>query len=332
MKPITGLRLRGWDSDLRESTVRETLVRCILEAALEDERITLLCGDHGYALFDEFRRALPDRFLNCGIAEQNMIGVASGMAKAGLRPVVYGLASFIPMRVLEQIKLDVCYENRRVIFLGDGAGLVYAQLGISHQCCEDVAAMRALQNLAIFSAADRFEMEACVRFALGRQGPTYLRIGKGDLGDVHERAIELTLGELCELRSGGGALAWLATGSMVKRTLSVAQRWPGSAVWSVPCLKPVDCEQVRRICQRHRVVITVEEHVPEGGLGSLVSEIASESGQTRVCRIGVENPFLNRCGSYDYLLKLHGMGVEEISARVGAFLEAESQVHAAWAA
>ena len=233
--------------------MRQTLLRCLLEAARQDERIVLLSGDHGYALFDEFRAALPDRFLNCGIAEQNMVGVAAGMAKAGFRPVVYGLASFIPMRVLEQIKLDICYENRSVIFLGDGAGLVYAQLGISHQCCEDVAALRPLQHIAIYSAADRHEMLACARLALEREGPSYLRIGKGDLGEVHSGPVSLESGELLEVQRGTGDVAWLATGSMIRRAQCAAHHWPRSAVWSVPCIKPVLEEQVRSICRRHRV-------------------------------------------------------------------------------
>jgi transketolase len=301
--------------------VRQTLLRCLLDAARQDERIVLLSGDHGYALFDEFRSALPDRFLNCGIAEQNMVGVAAGMAKAGLRPVVYGLASFIPMRVLEQIKLDVCYENRRVIFLGDGAGLVYAQLGISHQCCEDVAALRPLQHMAIYSAADRHEMQACTLLALDSEGPAYLRIGKSDKGDVHTGPLMFAPGELLELQRGGGDVAWLATGSMTRRALEVARQWPGSSVWSVPCLEPVDKEQVRLICQRHPVVVTIEEHALEGGLGSMICEIAAETARARVCRIGVENPFLNRCGSYDYLIQQHGLSLESIAAKVTKFTQ-----------
>jgi transketolase len=253
-----------------------------------------------------------------------MVGVAAGMAKAGLRPIVYGLASFIPMRVLEQIKLDVCYENRRVMFLGDGAGLVYAQLGISHQCCEDVAALRPLQTMTILSAADRHEMLACARLALDCEGPTYLRIGKSDLGDVHGGPVSLDLGGLLELRPGKGHIAWLSTGSMTQRTQTVARRWPGSAVWSVPCLKPVDNEQVVSICRRHGVVVTVEEHALEGGLGSLICEIAAQLGRPRVCRLGVENPFLNRCGSYDYLIQQHGLGLEDIAARVTGFLESDT--------
>jgi transketolase len=299
--------------------VRQTLLSCLLDAARRDNRILLLSGDHGYALFDEFRAELPGQFLNCGIAEQNMVGVASGLAKAGFRPVVYGLSAFVPMRVLEQIKLDVCYENRRVIFLGDGAGLVYAQLGVSHQCCEDVAALRPLRHMSILSPADVGEMQACANLALENPGPVYLRVGKCDAATIHEGPVKLNAGNMLALTRGSGSIAWLATGSMVHRAMHAARHWPGSAVWSVPCIKPVNGHQLESICRRHRMVITLEEHCPEGGLGSLVCEVASKLGSARVCRIGVENPFLHCCGSYDYLMEQHGLGVETIVARVKEF-------------
>src|SRR5690348_18249893 len=147
--------------------MRDAFSRALVNAARADSRVLLLTGDHGYALFDEFRRHCPGQFVNAGVAEQNMVGVAAGLAKGGFRPVVYGLSAFVPVRVLEQIKLDVCYEGLPVVFVGDGAGVVYSHLGTSHQSTEDVAALRALPNLAILSPADEFEMTACMDLALG---------------------------------------------------------------------------------------------------------------------------------------------------------------------
>src|SRR5215216_1961907 len=158
--------------------MREKFSNLLTKAALADKRILLLTGDHGYALFDEFRKNCPDQYINCGVAEQNMVGVAAGLAKAGFRPVVYGLAAFVPMRVLEQIKIDVCYEELPVVFVGDGAGVVYAQLGTSHQCTEDVAVLRPLPNLSIVSPADRFELQYCWKHLLQNDGAGYLRFGK----------------------------------------------------------------------------------------------------------------------------------------------------------
>ena len=147
--------------------MRDAFSKALVETAQRDPRAVLLTGDHGYALFDHFRRVCPDRYINAGIAEQNMVGVAAGLAKGGLRPIVYGLSAFMPMRVLEQIKLDVCYEQLPVRFIGDGAGVVYSSLGSSHQSTEDVAALRALPHMAILSPCDAGEMTACMELAAG---------------------------------------------------------------------------------------------------------------------------------------------------------------------
>src|SRR5438876_867370 len=138
--------------------MRTAFAGALVRAAQADPRVLLLTGDHGYALFDGFRQACPGQYLNAGVAEQNMVGVAAGLAKGGFRPVVYGLSAFVPVRVLEQIKLDVCYESLPVLFIGDGAGVVYSTLGTSHQSTEDVAALRAVPHLGVLSPADAREM------------------------------------------------------------------------------------------------------------------------------------------------------------------------------
>src|SRR5436309_15304303 len=117
--------------------MRAAFAQALVQAAKQDERVVLLTGDHGYALFDEFRQACPGQYLNAGVAEQNMVGVAAGLSKAGFRPVVYGLSAFVTVRVLEQVKLDLCYENLPALLVGDGAGVVYSSLGTSHQSTED---------------------------------------------------------------------------------------------------------------------------------------------------------------------------------------------------
>src|SRR2546423_4909150 len=155
--------------------MRNAFSAALVRAAQRDPRVLLLTGDHGYALFDESRRVCPGQYLNAGVAEQNMVGVAAGLAKGGFRPIVYGLAAFVPVRVLEQVKLDVCYEGLPVVFVGDGAGVVYSSLGASHQSTEDVAALRGLPGLAILSPADAHEMTACMDVALHAGAPVYLR-------------------------------------------------------------------------------------------------------------------------------------------------------------
>jgi transketolase len=279
-----------------------------------------LTGDHGYTLFDSFRRHFPERFLNAGVAEQNMVGVAAGLAKGGLRPVVYGLSAFVPVRVLEQIKMDVCYENLPVLFIGDGAGVVYSSLGTSHQSTEDVAALRGVPGINILSPADAKEMTACLELAFATDGPVYLRMGKADLGEVHATTPALRWGRLLPLRQEAGPLAWFATGSMVRTAMQAAECWPGSSVFSCPSLKPLSQEDVAAVCRAHRVVITVEEHSVMGGLGGAVAEIAAAAAPTWVCRVGIADRFSRFCGSYQYLMKEHRLDLEAVVAQVESFL------------
>jgi transketolase len=302
--------------------LRNAFANALVRAAHQDPRVVLLTGDHGYALFDEFRQICAGQYLNAGVAEQNMVGVAAGLAKGGLRPVVYGLSAFVPIRVLEQIKLDVCYEELPVMFIGDGAGVVYSALGSSHQSSEDIAALRALPHMSILSPADHWEMTACMGMALNANSPVYLRMGKADLGEVHGCLPRLELGKPYALCEGNGPLAWVATGSMVRTALRLAEYWPGSAVYSAPSLKPLHPDAVAAICRRHRAIITLEEHSVHGGLGAAICEIATEQAPTWVCRIGIPDRFSRFCGSYSYLLTEHELDDTAVLSRIDRFLEA----------
>jgi transketolase len=305
---------------MQGKAMREAFSASLVNAARADDRVLLLTGDHGYSLFDAIRRELPDRFLNGGVAEQNLVGVAAGLAKGGFRPIVYGLSAFIPIRVLEQIKIDVCYEGLPVVFVGDGAGFVYSHLGTSHQCTEDVAALRTMPGLVILSPADAAETTACLPLAISSNRPVYLRLGKADLGAVHRTPPHVRLGGLCPVRNGNGPLAWIATGSGVSTALTASDQWPESSVWSAPCLKPLDEDLIADICRRHRTVVVVEEHSVYGGLGGAIAEIAGKRAPTWVCRIGVRDRFSQTCGTYAHLLHEHELDAQSVARRVEEFL------------
>ena len=296
----------------------DTLVRL----AKADHNVLLLTGDHGYALFDDFRRECPAQYINAGIAEQNMVGMAAGLARAGFRPFVYGLSAFIPVRVVEQIKLDIAHDKLPVVLIGDGAGFVYSHLGTSHQSTEDIASTRAIPNLSIYSPADRFEVEACMNYAYQAKVPAYLRMGKSDRGDVHALQPQAQIGSLIQAKSGhAGAIAFIATGSMVRTAMDIATEfYPDAAVWSVPFIKPIDSKQVAAICAQSRVVVVLEEHSVLGGLGSVLAEIATEFVPVRILRIGVQDRFSHHCGSYEYLLKEHQLDRAAIEHRIRDFL------------
>jgi len=245
------------------------------------------------------------------------------LARAGFRPFVYGLSAFIPVRVVEQIKLDVAHDKLPVIFIGDGAGFVYSHLGTSHQSTEDIACTRAIPELSVYSPADRFEVTACMDMAYQSNAPVYLRMGKSDRGDVHAAALTAKVGELLVAKPGkSSAITFIATGSLVRTALDIAAaNYPDAAVWSVPYIKPIDSKQVTAICKQSRIVVVLEEHSILGGLGSVIAEISSEHAPVRVLRIGVQDRFSHHCGTYDYLLKEHGLDHPAIEQRILDFLD-----------
>ena len=251
-----------------------------------------------------------------------MVGMAAGLARLGFRPFVYGLSAFIPVRVLEQIKLDVAHDNLPVVFLGDGAGFVYSHLGTSHQSTEDIACTRAIPGLTVLSPADRHEMQACMDFAYRQMGPTYLRMGKSDCGDVHPGALDLMeTGRMLQLRSGRSDLpALIATGSMVRTALDIALRHLDATVWSVPSIKPLSADDVCCAASSSRGLVVLEEHSTYGGLGSAIAEIVSDRAPSRVLRIGVADRFSAHCGTYAYLLREHALDPETVLARINAFV------------
>jgi transketolase len=309
--------------------MRDALSKILVRHGVSDSSVIVLTGDHGYALFDSFRSQCPEQFINAGIAEQNMIGMAAGMAKIGFRPYIYGLSAFIPMRVLEQIKIDLAHDALPVILIGDGAGLVYSHLGSSHQCTEDIAVTRAIPNLEIYSPCDSRELDLCFRSARESKTTAYIRIGKADRGEVHSDDIHnWKKGDLIQVadadeeanKVGALKLAFIATGSMVRTALNVKREsFTGAEVWSAPTLKPINRDQILAISEKIRTIVVMEEHSVFGGLGSVVAEILSESGGSNVLRIGVQDRFSEKCGSYEYLLKEHQLDENSIRNKIYKF-------------
>jgi transketolase len=304
--------------------MRAAFSRAIVAAAQADRRVVLLTGDHGYALFDEFRRAAPDQFINAGVAEQNMVGMAAGLAKAGFKPIVYGLSAFVPIRVLEQIKLDLCYAGLPVLLIGDGAGVVYSSLGSSHQCTEDIAALRAMPNVGILSPADAHEMALAMERGLRFEQPVYLRMGKADLSMVHAQPPAAGIDGLLQVRgapAGRQSLGLIATGAAVPTALALAPILGEDVpVWSVPSIRPFADDHLQAIAARIGTLVVLEEHASAGGLGGLVAEVVGEmvGNRARVLRLGSEERFSQLCGSYGYLLKEHELDVPGLLRRLAA--------------
>ena len=314
--------------------MRDTFSSVLVDLAFADEKVLLLTGDHGYALFDDFRKRCPAQYINAGIAEQNMVGMAAGLAKVGYRPMVYGLSAFVPIRVLEQIKLDIAHDNLPVTLFGDGAGFVYSHLGTSHQSTEDIACSRAIPGLDVMSPADRFELKACMSAAYQSANPTYIRMGKADLGDVHNDEVDNAslLGPLLVYSSNQcnpspyrrkktTSVTIFATGAMLGTAVDYATKCSSCAeVYSIPVIKPLAEELVRTICSRTDAVVVMEEHSVIGGLSGAILEALAVSGCPPLLRVGVSDRFSENCGSYQYLLNEHKLDSESVRLQVDRFL------------
>lgn len=302
--------------------MREAFSNALIELARRDSRVILVTGDHGYALFDQLRSELPDQYINAGIAEQNMVGVAAGLARQGFRPFVYGLSAFIPIRVLEQIKIDVAHDNLPVVFLGDGAGFVYSHLGTSHQSTEDIAAVRAIPGIDIFSPGDRHELRAALFEAYRRAKPVYFRMGKADLGDAHPGPIEFPLGGSQRVVRGSDLARpiFVATGSMVTVASALANSdFLGTSVWSAIDLTNGPGSELEVALEAASAVVTLEEHSTLGGLGGMIAEWLTEHSPKRLLRIGVTQGFSKKCGTYQYLLDEHGLSTDQIRVKISDF-------------
>lgn len=285
--------------------MRERLSKLLTERAVQDQNFCVLSGDHGYALFDSIRKTRGEQFFNVGVAEQNMVGMAAGLARTGFQPFVYGLAAFVPIRVLEQIKLDVCFSKLKVVFLGDGAGLVYSTLGASHQCAEDIACLRPLPNLKIYAPGTPDELEVCLREAWANDCASYIRMGKSDR-PVLGKAISQSTDSYFTHESVGAKTALVSMGSFLSPCTQAAIEM-GTSCISIPRIKPFP-EKFAEQVKSYSKLVVVEEHNRHGGLYSSVVEFLAQKKITKeVHSISLAEKFSEKCGTYQFALSEHGI-------------------------
>ena len=288
-----------------------------MDMAGEDERIHLLTGDLGFSLLEPFIEKFQSRYLNMGITEQNMIGVATGMALSGKIVFVYSIANFPTFRCLEQIRNDMCYHNVNVNIVMGGGGLAYGALGITHHATEDIAIMRALPNMAVIAPGDPLEAAQATQACATWPGPCYLRLGKTVEPVVHEAEISFSIGKAITVQDGKDATL-ISTGCMLNNTVRAAGLLSGQGistrVLSMPAVKPLDRDAVLAAAADTDVIITIEEHSIIGGLGSAVAEVLSEAPdiQCKFQRMGIKDTFSHDVGNQEYLLKVHSLSVDDI--------------------
>lgn len=306
--------------------MRAGFIRALMDSARTDERIFLLVGDVGYSLVEPFAQEFPRRFINIGIAEQNMMGIAAGLAMSGKIVFVYSLVNFPTLRCIEQIRNDVCYHDANVKIVASGGGLVYGALGMTHHVTEDLAIMRALPNMTVIAPGDPIEAALATRAAIELPGPCYLRLARTGDPVVHEAVPDFQIGKAITVRNGD-AITLVASGGILHNTVQAAKQLErqgiNSRVLSMHTVKPLDAEALLAAATETKAIITIEEHSIIGGLGGAVAEVLAESGIPRIVfrRIGIKDCFSPVVGSQSYLCKYHSLSVEDIVNEAVRLLE-----------
>src|ERR1700758_2544904 len=265
--------------------MRTAFFRALMQAAEHDERIHLVVGDLGFGVVEPFSEKFPKRYLNAGVAEQNMTGIAAGMALSGKIVFTYSIANFPTLRCLEQVRNDVCYHKANVKIVAVGGGFAYGALGMTHHAVEDLAILRALPEMTVVAPGDPVETGAAVHAIAARPGPCYLRLGRAGEPVVHPAPIKFEIGKAIRLREGHDVTI-ISTGGMLATVMEVANalmvRGLETRVLSMHTLKPLDIESILTAIRETRALLTLEEHSIVGGLGSAVAEVLSESGEMAI--------------------------------------------------
>ena len=259
----------------------------LLARAAQDKDIVVLCSDsRGSASLSRFADTFPDQFVEVGIAEQDLVSIAAGLARCGKKAFAASPACFLSTRSYEQAKVDCAYSNTNVTLIGISGGVSYGALGMSHHSAQDIAAMSALPNMRVYLPSDRFQTAKLVEALLQDEKPAYLRVGRNAVEDVYtEDACPFAMDKATWLREGED-VAIIACGEMVRPALDAAEALAAegitATVLDMYCVKPLDKEAVLRAAQKAKAVLTVEEHAPYGGLGSMVAQVVAENCPRKV--------------------------------------------------
>ncbi len=298
--------------------MRDAYAEALVELGESDNRVVVLGADTSVSIKTSlFGDKFPDRFLNVGIAEANMIGIASGLALAGKVPFVSTYSAFVPGKCLDQIRNAVAYPNLNVKIVSSHGGLTVGPDGASHQTVEDVAAMRAIPHMQVVVPADAPSTKAIIGLALKTPGPFYIRLSRPNVPNVYSSPPDLEIGRAKLLR-GGSDITLIACGIMVHESLAAAEALSkdgiSAAVLDSHTVKPIDAEAILDMARKTGAIVTAEEQNILGGLGSAVAEVVTESYPVQVAKIGVRDTF-GESGEHEELMAKYGLTSKEIVQR-----------------
>lgn len=296
---------------------RQVICEVLMEQAKEDKDIVVLCSDsRGSASLTPFADAFPEQFIEVGIAEQNLVSISAGLAKCGKKPFAASPACFLSTRSYEQAKVDCAYSNTNVTLIGISGGISYGALGMSHHSAQDIAAMSAIPNMRVYLPSDRFQTAKLVKALLKDEKPAYVRVGRNPVEDIYSEdncPFEMDKATvLCE----GTDVAIIACGEMVKPALDAAELLKkdgiSATVLDMYCVKPLDREAIVKAAGNAKLVITVEEHAPFGGLGSMVCQVVCAECPKKVVNLALpDEPVIT--GTSKEVFNYYGLNAEGIA-------------------
>lgn len=303
--------------------MRDAWAEALVETAKNNADVLLLDADTANSTkADLFAKAYPDRFFQMGIAEQNMVGAAVGLSHVGFVPWVATFAVFLTHRAIDQVRVSAAQTHANVKFAAAYAGLLTGLTGKTHQDVQDLAIMRAMPGMTVLAPADEVECAAVVQHATEMDGPVYLRLARDSVAPVFDATYRFVPGKT-HLLAGGSDVLLVSTGPQSIRCKDaatlLAKQGISAAVLHVPCIKPLDADDLVAVCSEFRLVVTVEEHTIYGGLGALVAEVLSERSPRWVLRWGIEDRW-GESAPNDFLLDAFGLSPERLCERVQALM------------
>lgn len=305
--------------------MRDTFVKTLIEEAKKDKNIELVTGDLGFGVLKPYFEQLPNQFTNAGIAEQNMTGVAAGMALCGKTVFTYSIGNFPTLRCIEQIRNDCAYPHANVKIVCVGGGFVYGSLGMSHQATEDIAMLRALPEVTVVCPGDLVEAAEATKAIAHTPGTVYLRLGRGGEKRVHNKIDNFQIGKAIKIREAKAdcnkKVALFSTGAILDEVTEAAgileEEGIGVEEYSFHTVKPIDKDVILDCANRYDYIVTVEEHNVIGGFASAVSEVITDSDENvRLIKIGLNDEYCSKVGNQKYLRAQYGMTAQDIVKKV----------------
>lgn len=300
--------------------MRKTFINTLVELARKDKRIFLITPDIGYSVLEPFMHEFPERYLNVGVAEQNAVSIAAGLALSGLIPYVYTIMPFVAMRPYEQIRVDVAYMNTNVRIIGVGAGFSYGAAGATHHSIEDIAIMRCMPNMTVICPGDPWEVEQSIIASQSYEGPMFFRLGKQGEPNINSNKSKFKIGKGITIKKGSD-LHIITTSNTLEMSNEICELLKkknlSASLISMHTIKPLDTRLINFLLKTNKPIFTIEEHSRIGGLGSAVAEIIAESKFNPVFkRFGLDDQFSHYVGSHSFIKEKYGLTIPIITSKI----------------